>query len=714
MTTHGNTILIGALIAILGSGSLHVRAVQAANGQSGEVIEIEEEVCGQDEIWLEDGGCAQCPLGYLPDDAQERCVEDPGSDVPPDPCKLDPALCVGPEDPSPDPDVPDACEGQAVATGSSPTDACECSECRAFEGECFEIHRAGWNRCRAQAILDAGALCQRGIAGPGASRPPWGSLPKPGEFNPFSPAGFVNRLDEFATEFLRCVDSHLNYKAKSIDGRTEVYGGLFGECDARLLERQRKCIEIGRCHQVCKGEGPRVPQSVDTKATAAEVVVRPVTVSLPTTHDGYLVDACRLWSRDCGLLTAHQYCRNRYGRASRAIGYQLVENIGAQSHTKTLLGGEVCDQDFCDGFASITCSVDVLPWRVEYPRLEAGRVAYCVAGGTTCGQPVADRFCRETFGASSYAGTASEDTEFAGAEPTVDLDGNPCNGSGCRAFRGITCRSPELLGQMLAQRAEDGDGDAVPSDVDNCPYEANSRLVGPTQVHQVDRDFDGQGDACDPEPDIPEWLSRPFKVAAQSGLVGSSPSATGACRAKLLPHVATWLTADVACMQRELERPAADGFKLCRAEAALGLANDVEDAVEAMRARGKECPLVDSPTAIFQMIDDLGGRAMLLYRLVLASTDLDDARERTVSRHALDMMATRATAAIRKAGKVVRGKRAKGYEALVRRLENALRADLEALEAEVAIIGIRVGSRWLAENTLRLARDVVNGVAEVE
>lgn len=709
MHCSSRVLIIGLVVALWGIALSGDRA-QAA-GQSGETIVIVDDVCEPSEIWLDDGGCASCPLGYVPDAAQERCVEDPSWSVPPDPCELDPTLCVGPTDPVPDPDVPDDCEGPMPTDGR--TSCRECFDCLAVKDSCLSLADRYRAECAIEAIKRSFEQCRAGIYGPTETNRPI--------IDPFN----WRDPQRYAAQMLNCMDGHLHYTRRvsdgvdlgggiRLEGITHVYGGMMGECDARLFRNRRTCQKTD-CSDVCRASTATEPQSLTTtEAAAGEVPMRPVTVSLPTTHDGYLVDHCRFWSRDCGLLAAHQYCRNRYGRLSRAMAYQVVEDIGAQTPTRTLLGGEVCDQDFCDAFASITCGVDALPVRFEYTRTEAGRLAYCDGSGTECGQPVADQFCREAFGQTSYASAASEDMEFAGVEPTVALDGSLCAGSDCRAFRGITCRSPELLAESLDLGRDDGDGDAVPVDVDNCPWAPNSRLEGPPIPHQRDRDLDGIGDACDADPDMPAWVGRGLEVAMQSAGPALAPAATRTCRERQLAPVASWIEADVACVQSNLEHPDADAFELCRAEAALRLANALEDVIERTQAHGKACPLIGSPTAIFELIDDLGARAMVHYELVIARIDVAEASERAVAHRVFETMADDVRLAIRKAGRVVKGKPANRYEKLAARLRDGLAADFAHIEAESATLGVRLHPDWLATNTLGFVRDVVDRLSTAD
>jgi hypothetical protein len=253
----------------------------------------------------------------------------------------------------------------------------------------------------------------------------------------------------------------------------------------------------------------------------------------------------------------------------------------------------------------------------------------------------------------------------------------------------------------------------VPSDVDNCPYAPNSRLEGPPIKHQGDRDLDGIGDACDTEPDMPAWASRRFEVARQDAGPALTPAATRTCRARLLAPVAAWIEADVTCLQRHLENPDADAFELCRANAAVRVADSIHEVIERVQARGKECPLGGSPTAIFELVDDLGARAMTHYDLVLARIDMAEEREREVARRVIERMADGTPLAVRKGGKLIKGRQVKSYERFVTRLRDDLAGDFARIEAESALLGVRVHPDWLATNTVEFVRAIVNRIAVV-
>ena len=71
------------------------------------------------------------------------------------------------------------------------------------------------------------------------------------------------------------------------------------------------------------------------------------------------LDWCVNWGTGCGEPAATAWCKsNEYDHSVDSI--QAVD-IGAATPTKLIATGEVCDQAYCDGFASITCATAELP-----------------------------------------------------------------------------------------------------------------------------------------------------------------------------------------------------------------------------------------------------------------------------------------------------------------------------------------------------------------
>jgi hypothetical protein len=77
-----------------------------------------------------------------------------------------------------------------------------------------------------------------------------------------------------------------------------------------------------------------------------------IRVEKPTV-DGFRLDWCRWWSKDCGKPAADAYCVSKgYSRSSH---WEIDQHIGAVTPTKILETGDICAESFCDGFKFIEC-----------------------------------------------------------------------------------------------------------------------------------------------------------------------------------------------------------------------------------------------------------------------------------------------------------------------------------------------------------------------
>jgi PKD repeat protein len=70
---------------------------------------------------------------------------------------------------------------------------------------------------------------------------------------------------------------------------------------------------------------------------------------------GYRVDLCLTWGTDCGQPAADAFCEAE-GYA-QAQSFTIDYGLGELSPTSPIASTEVCDQAYCDGFASITCGI---------------------------------------------------------------------------------------------------------------------------------------------------------------------------------------------------------------------------------------------------------------------------------------------------------------------------------------------------------------------
>ncbi len=72
----------------------------------------------------------------------------------------------------------------------------------------------------------------------------------------------------------------------------------------------------------------------------------------PTVH-GYRLDWCRRWATDCGKGAADAFCRLQ--GFSSAQSWAIDPDIGNRSPTFVIETGQICNQNFCDGFRYIVC-----------------------------------------------------------------------------------------------------------------------------------------------------------------------------------------------------------------------------------------------------------------------------------------------------------------------------------------------------------------------
>ena len=69
---------------------------------------------------------------------------------------------------------------------------------------------------------------------------------------------------------------------------------------------------------------------------------------------GNRLDWCLRWGTDCGNGAADAFCRSK-NPSWRALKWEQDVDIGQRSPTKIIETGQICDQQFCDGFKYIEC-----------------------------------------------------------------------------------------------------------------------------------------------------------------------------------------------------------------------------------------------------------------------------------------------------------------------------------------------------------------------
>lgn len=92
---------------------------------------------------------------------------------------------------------------------------------------------------------------------------------------------------------------------------------------------------------------------VKSTTSATEVPAAGTKTFINPAIDGYRVDWCESIGQRCGEPAASAFCRLQ--GYSGSVSHEVARHIGAQTPTRTLAAGEVCNEPECDGFKSITC-----------------------------------------------------------------------------------------------------------------------------------------------------------------------------------------------------------------------------------------------------------------------------------------------------------------------------------------------------------------------
>ena len=178
------------------------------------------------------------------------------------------------------------------------------------------------------------------------------------------------------------------------------------------------------------------------------------------------LDWCVNWGTGCGADAATAWCKsNQY---DHSLDVKQAPDIGASAPTKLIATGEVCDQSYCDGFASITCATAELPAppppaspppaTPEAPAADASvpaavpvvavaanemfknpmhenvRLNWCFEGDGGCGKKAAEAWCvQQGFS------TAKDFKYVSGIKPTIQIGTGKTNKKAGKAFSRVTC-----------------------------------------------------------------------------------------------------------------------------------------------------------------------------------------------------------------------------------------------------------------------------------
>ena len=173
------------------------------------------------------------------------------------------------------------------------------------------------------------------------------------------------------------------------------------------------------------------------------------------------LDWCADWGKGCGAEAATAWCKtNTY---DHSVNVEQAPDIGASAPTKLIATGEVCDQSYCDGFTSITCTKADLPVAAppttpetpaadvavptpapvvaetasetfKNPAHEGVRLNWCFDGDGGCGKKAAEAWC-----AQQGFSTAKDFKYVSAIKPTIQIGSGKTNKKASKAFSRVTC-----------------------------------------------------------------------------------------------------------------------------------------------------------------------------------------------------------------------------------------------------------------------------------
>jgi hypothetical protein len=161
--------------------------------------------------------------------------------------------------------------------------------------------------------------------------------------------------------------------------------------------------------------------------------------------DGYRLDWCYKWGIQCGEAAADRFCKSK--GYDQSVNFAMAADIGASTPTKLLGTGQICEDDFCDGFAKITCEredEEDLDEEVETkffkkPLTGGIQVNICFAKGVQCGgNAAAKKFCNVNGFAKAISFGQSQ--PFTPLIPTRYIsNGKVCKELFCIGLKNVTC-----------------------------------------------------------------------------------------------------------------------------------------------------------------------------------------------------------------------------------------------------------------------------------
>ena len=154
------------------------------------------------------------------------------------------------------------------------------------------------------------------------------------------------------------------------------------------------------------------------------------------------LDLCLNWGSGCGKPAADAWCASKGYVNSSA--HDVAHDIGASTPTRLITTGAVCDQDYCDGFETVTCfkpsPAPVAQKVYVKPKFQGTRLDLCVDWGQGCGAPAAKKFC-ESKGWNIASNFVIAYDIGAYAPTRLIGTGAVCDQDFCDGFKTITCKN---------------------------------------------------------------------------------------------------------------------------------------------------------------------------------------------------------------------------------------------------------------------------------
>ena len=149
------------------------------------------------------------------------------------------------------------------------------------------------------------------------------------------------------------------------------------------------------------------------------------------------LDLCLAWGANCGKPAADAWCVNN--GFTESVSHVVMEDVGLITPTRLISTGAVCDQEFCDAIAFVTCTrPDPQEQTYSKPKYMGSRLDYCAVWGGGCGAEAATLFCQAEGWATAKDFVIAED--IGASTPTrVISTGAVCDQGFCDGFKEITC-----------------------------------------------------------------------------------------------------------------------------------------------------------------------------------------------------------------------------------------------------------------------------------